>query len=333
MNRMFAALGGLSLLLLTVSADEAQACSVCLAGDPLFSMDGTTVQEKGDFSVYIQVQGWRKESGLLPHEEEEEEHGHEEEEEEGNEKNASQRADLFLSWAPLDRFTVTLDIPFAFNEIEEIEGDTSETFHMSGLGDISVAGSFVLWRNRDVLPSTWIEARALLKTPTGRSRRREGGVIDPHLQAGTDSWDYGGGLAFNHRFSWGSAYASIFYRENGEGDFGDLDYEYGDFALANAGVEVPLGHAFGCSKLEWLTIGSELNYRYAKADRADGERFDDSGGSVLYVTPSVRAHLPFALGNRKPSLRLAVQLPVTSSWLNGDQDEKEVWSVGLLFPF
>jgi hypothetical protein len=33
------------------------------------------------------------------------------------------------------------------------------------------------------------------------------------------------------------------------------------------------------------------------------------------------------------SLRVAVQLPVTSSWLYGDQDEKEVWSVGLQVPF
>jgi hypothetical protein len=315
----------------------ASACSVCLAGDPLFSKDGTTAQQAGDFSVFFQAQGWRKDSGLLPHEDEgEEEHGHEDEhgdEEEGFERNRSQRLDLFFSWTPIDRATFTLDIPYAFNEIEENEPGQSQTNRLHGLGDVSLSGTFVLWRNREVLPSTWFEGRAFLKFPTGRTTRREGGFVDPHLQTGTGSWDFGFGLAAVHRLEWGSLYTSVFYRENTEGDFGDVDYEYGDVVLWNAALEVPIGHALGRPALDWLTAGAELNFRWAGYDHVDGERFDDSGGSILYVTPSLRFRLPLAVRERPMSLRVAVQLPVTSSWLNGFQDEKEVWSVGLLIPF
>ncbi len=310
----------------------AEACSVCLAGDPVFSTHGTSAQQEGDLSLYIQLQGWRKDSGLLPHEEEEP--GHEEEHEEsGMERNRSQRLDMFLSWTPTDRFTVTLDVPIAFNEIEEIEEGESQTNRLKGLGDVAITGSYVLWRDREVLPSTSIEGRFFLKAPTGRTSRERGGFVDPHLQTGTGSWDFGVGVSGVHRFESGSFYASAFYRENTEADFDGLDYEYGDVVLLNAAVEIPLGHALGNSALDWITIGGELNFRWADFDRVEGERFDDSGGTIVYATPSVRMRLPFEFAGHPVSARLAVQIPVSSSSLNGFQDEKEVWSVGLFVPF
>jgi hypothetical protein len=319
-------------LALALRPAPAGACSVCLAGDPRYSEQGSSAQEQGDFSIYFQAQGWRKDSGLLPHGHEEE-HEEEEHEHEGSEKNRSQRLDLFVSWTPLDRLTLTVDVPWAFNEIEEEEEGASDTHNLDGLGDVALSGSFVLWRNRDVLPSTWLEGRAFLKTPTGETDRRRGGVVDPHLQSGTGSWDWGVGLAAAHRLAWASLYTSVFYRSNSEGDFDGTDYEYGDLVLWNGALEVPVGHALGVPALAWLTVGSELNYRWAESDRLEGDRVGPSGGSVLYATPSVRIRLPFGVREKPASLRGAVQLPVTSSWLNGDQDEKEVWTVGLLIPF
>ena len=321
----------LVLLLGFAVPEAARACSVCLAGDPQYSAFGASAQQAGDVSLYFQVQGWRKESGLLPHDEEEEEG--EEEHGPGTERNRSERLDLFVAWTPIDRLTLSLDVPFAHNEIEEIEGDERETHTLQGLGDISLSATTVLWRNRDVLPSTWLEGRAFLKTPTGRHERKRGGVVDPHLQTGTGSWDFGFGLGGAHKLEWGSLYASVFYRENGDGHFDGLDYEYGDNLLANLALDVPMGHALGRPGLDWLTLGAELNYRWADFDRADGQKYRDSGGSLLYFTPVMRFQLPFGVRERPMSLRVAVQLPVTSSWLYGDQDEKEVWSVGLQVPF
>jgi hypothetical protein len=339
----------LAFLVPGLAAQTARACSVCLAGDPVFTTHGASAQEQGAFSIYLEARGFRKSSGALPHEdgeadahEQEEsgdahEHAHEHGEEgaapedhEGRETSRGQRYDLFASWTPLDRVTLTLDVPFAANRIVEEEGDERSRSTLAGFGDVSLGGSLVLWRNRDVLPSTWVEGRLWLKAPTGRDETEVDGRRDPHLQPGTGSWDFGAGLAAVHRVSWGALYASAFYRENTPGS---LDYSYGDVILANAALEVPLGHALGEAALDRLTAGIELNFRYAEYDRQDGERYRDSGGAILYATPSLRARLPWAVGGRPVSLRAAVQLPLAQSWLHNRQREKEVWSVGLLVPF
>lgn len=374
-------LGAVLVALAALAARPASACSVCLAGDPVFSTQGATSQEAGSFSLYLEARSFRKSSGL-PAEGNEGTadaadddadasggasrssaaqprgkrerlrprhggHNHnppppasedDDSDDEpaaptgaaGEESSRGQRLDLLASWTPLDRFTLTADVPFAWNRIVEQEGSERTRSTLSGLGDVSLGSSFVLWRNRDVLPSTWFEGRLWLKAPTGRDDAEVDGARDPHLQPGTGSWDFGAGLAAVHRTSWGSLYGSAFYRENTPGS---LDYTYGDVWLANLALEVPLGHALGEPRLSWLTTGLELNFRYAGYDYEDGERFEDSGGSILYATPSVRVRLPFGLREARASIRAAVQIPVTQRWLHGEQREEEVWSVGLHVPF
>ena len=308
---------------------SADACSVCLAGDPNFNNQGTRAQEKGTVTVAFEARGWTKKSGLLPHEEEED-HDDEEEEHDEREKNESQRLDLYVSWTPVDRVTLSVDVPYQFNKITEIEGDERMSFTHAGLGDISFGASVVLWRDRPVLPGTWVEGRVLLKTPTGNSSKRVQGVKDPHLQVGTGSWDVGLGLASVHRLDWGGVYGSLFYRKNQKGS---LSYQFGDFALANVASEVALGHAFKMPALERFTLGGELNFRWAAKDRSEGARWNDSGGAILYATPVVRIRLPWFEQDRAPVLRGSTQIPLTSSWLNGQQTEEVVWSVGLAYAF
>jgi hypothetical protein len=144
---------------------------------------------------------------------------------------------------------------------------------------------------------------------------------------GTGSWDFGFGLAAAHRLAWATLYASALYRENLEGS---LDYRYGDVVLANLALETPLSHLAAGSFLALLTPGVELNFRYAEKDRFEGASYDASGGSVLYATPSLRVKSPVWFeGHPPPFLRLAVQLPFTDAWLNGQQHEGPVWSVGV----
>jgi len=314
------AMAGAVGVVLFVSSQSAQACSVCQAGDPLFSAGGAAAQEQGTLFGYLEIQGWRKTSGLLA-----EEAG--EEPEPGREVNKSQSLSLYLGWTPLDRLTLTLVTPWRFNEIrEQPEGETPETSRRNGFSDLSLHVGTVLWRNRDVLPSTWIEARAFGKAPTGKSHQSVDGRQDPHLQLGTGSWDFGFGLAGAHRFAWGSLYASALYRENLEGS---LDYRYGDVVLTNLVLETPLAHFMNDPLFGALTPGLELNFRYAEKDRYQGSDYDSSGGSVLYLTPTLRIRLPWFSGQRPPFLRFAVQIPVTQSWLYGQQHEGSVWSAGL----
>lgn len=323
LQRVAAAAAALSLAGGPLAA-PAHACSVCQAGDPLYSATGSSAQPAGSLSAYLELQGWRKTSGLL-----QEMAG--EPPEPGREVNQSQQLSLYLSWTPLDRVTLSLGLPYRFNAIiEEPEGATHERSTLSGFGDVSLMGSVVLWRDRDVLPSTWLEGRLLAKFPTGNRQQEVNGAVDPHLQLGTGSWDFGFGLAAVRRFEAASLYASFLYRVN---EPGALRYRYGDVTLANLGLEAPLGHWFGDSRLDALIPGLELNFRYSGFDHFQGERYRDSGGSVLYLTPSLRLRLPRLAEVGAPFLRLAAQLPLGQAWLHGQQHEGVVWSTGLGLSF
>ncbi len=280
--------------------------------------------------MYLELTGWQKESGVLPGEHGETEHSDEEEETREREKNDSRRLDLFVSWSPVDRLTLTLDVPFVMNKITEFEGDGRQTIDLDGLGDISVSANYVLWRNREILPSTWLEGTLFLKGPAGKSSRSAQGLTDPHLQLGTGSWDFGVGLGAVHRLEWAALYGSVFYRENTKGS---LKYEYGDIVLANLALELPVGHALGNSSLDWLTLGMEINYRWADFDEFRGLRYRDSGESIFYATPSIKIRIPWVEQNRGPLLRAAVHLPVSGSALYGSQDEDPIWSVGFQYAF
>ena len=242
--------------------------------------------------------------------------------------NQSQLLSLYLGWTPLDRLTLTLVTPWRFNEIsEEPEGEEPETSRLRGFADLSLHVGYVLWRDRDVLPATWIEVRAFGKAPTGESHQSVEGRRDPHLQLGTGSWDFGFGLAGAHRLAWGSFYASALYRENLEGS---LDYRYGDVVLANLAFETPLSHFAANLVAAALTPGVELNFRYAEKDRSQGADYADSGGSILYATPTLRIRLPWfdRAASAVPAARRAASGHATS-WLYGQQHEGQVWSAGL----
>jgi hypothetical protein len=326
------------------SPGAALACSVCLAGDPSFTTHGTSTLESGSVALYLELRGWDKRSGNAPvgaapaepatpgsrgggghagHH-----HGEDLADEPiaSEEEARSQRLDLYVAWTPLDRLTLTLDLPWAFNGIEEIGDDGRTSTSLSGFGDLSLAASGVLWRNRDVLPSTWVEGRLWGKAPTGRDEQRVEGERNPHLQTGTGSWDFGFGGAVVHRVAWASLYGSAFYRMNTEGA---LDYEYGDVALATLAIEAPVGHALGRESLRWLVPGLALDLRWAARDRDGGASYDDSGGTIPYLTPSLRIALPGFGEGRRAWLRTGVQVPLTNRWLYGAQDEGPVWSVGV----
>jgi len=311
------------LTIASFAGGPASACSVCLPGDPHFSNTGASATEQGSFSLYLETRGYSKRSGGLPHEEDGVEH-------ETDEESRGNRLDLYASWTPLDRFTFTLDVPVVWTHIEHFHHEERTRSTLSGLGDIALATSAVLWRDRPVLPSRWLEARVWLKAPTGRDDTKVDGERDPHLQPGTGSWDVGVGLAGVQRLDWGSLYGSVFRRWNNDGS---LDYEYGDVWLASLGAETPLGHLLGRPGLDSLVAGFGLDFRYAGYDEHEGERYDDSGGAILYAAPSLRVKLPCGVSEQPASLRFAVQLPLGQTWLHNEQYEKAVWSVGILAPF
>lgn len=335
-RRLLPGLGALALIA-WLQPSAADACSVCQPGDPIFSGEGASAQRAGSFNLYLEAQQLRKRSGSHPHHgEEAHDDGHEEAEHDAPpvgrdvDENLSRELNLFASWTPVDRLTLTARVPFKAVSIEQRRHDgPSETSRNSGLGDVSLFGTAVLWRNRDVLPSTQVEGRLMVEVPTGTDRERIDGVLDPHLQLGSGSWDWGLGLAASHKLTRNTLYASVFYRFNREGA---LDYEYGDVFLANLAVTSDALHLGGLGG-SGLRGGSELNLRYAGADHVAGTRYRDSGGSMFYVSPFLELRLVPGRSERVPWLRLAARLPLGSGGLNGYQREDYVYSVGLRYGF
>jgi hypothetical protein len=297
------------------AAHLASACSVCLAGDPSYT-NGASSQEAGSITGYFETRGWTKSSGVTSNED-------------GRDEMETQRLDLYLSWTPIDRATFTLDVPWVFNSIDNTTEEEHTHSTLDGLGDVSITASVLAWRNRPALPSTWVEVRGFLKTPTGRSGEEVNGEQDPHLQPGTGSWDSGFGLASGHHFEWGSIYGSAFQRWNNPGG---LHYQYGNATLVNAIVDAPLGHLLGRPALDQVVPGLELNFRYGTNDHQFGEIAPDTGGAMLFVTPTVRWRLPWFADGRM-WLRVSGQIPVTQTWLHGVQHEDPVWSVGVGYRF
>ena len=186
---------------------------------------------------------------------------------------------------------------------------------------------YVLWRDRDVLPSTWVEARGFGKAPTGKSSQTVDGVQDPHLQLGTGSWDFGFGLAGAHRLAWGSLYASAFYRENLEGS---LDYRYGDVVLTNVALEMPLSHfaenpvvaradARRRAELPLRREGSLARLRLRQTAAARSSTSTPDAADPAAVVRGAASAVPAA---RRAD-------PGHASWLYGQQHEGPVWSAGL----
>jgi hypothetical protein len=91
--------------------------------------------------------------------------------------------------------------------------------------------------------------------------------------------------------------------------------------LANGAYEHKLG-----GRLDGVV---ELNFRHAQRDRVDAEGTldDDTGGSLLYVTPRLLINLGGGL-----VLRAAAQVPMVRN-LNGFQKERAVVNVGVTHVF
>lgn len=305
-----------------LSPSQGRACSVCQCGDPLFTSSGSGAQPAGSFSFYLDSQFASKSSAPLPHEPSESP--------EPGDREESDARDLTLwgSWTPLPRVTLSASLPFRWVTITERHGDGDSHEHSNrGFGDAALYLTGVLWQDVAPTPFTWLEARAMLKLPTGQSEKTIAGEEDPHVQVGTGSWDFGFGLGGGHHFERFAVYGNVFYRVNRQGS---LDYRYGDVFLANL---IATSEALPVGELFWVRPGAELNFRWAAKDEQSGVSYEDSGGGMLYVTPVLE--MPFTRNpeHRAPWLRLAVRMPLGDSNLNGTQHEGFVYTAGVGLAF
>jgi hypothetical protein len=299
---VFAAVVGLGLV---ARAPEGTACSICRCGDVTFNALGAAGYTMPGYRLALDWEHFDKEEGDPADE---------------MEAQIENRVTALGSYGFNERFMLTARVPYSVRELTETTaGEEPESIHTDGWSDPEIYGQLRLWASEfsgDVGQRTSLCLSAGVKTPWGQNDLQQQGVrVDEHAQPGTGSTDLLANLALLHVIDHESSlFVSGGYRYTGDNDHG---YRYGSAALANLAYEHKLGGGFDAVL--------ELNYRFAEKDEVDaqGTLDDNTGGSLLYVTPRLLAPLGGGV-----VVRAAVQIPVLRD-LNGFQEEKAVANVGL----
>lgn len=292
-----------------VAPSKSRACSICRCGDATFNALGKDGYAAHGFRLALDWERFDKDEGD-PAEE--------------AESQVENRYTGLVSYGFNDKLTLFARVPLSVRNLTASEpGEESVEIHTTGLSDPEVYGQLRLWASEfkgSVGRRASLSLNAGVKTPWGQNDVREGGErVDEHAQSGTGSTDVFGSLALLYLVDKNSAvFASSGYRHTGENEFG---YRYGSTFLANLAYEHKLGKS--------LDGVVELNFRHAQKDRVndEGSIDDDTGGSLLYVTPRLLANLGHGL-----VLRAAVQIPLARG-LNGFQKERAVANIGLTYLF
>jgi hypothetical protein len=296
-------------MLFALPPARTQACSICRCGDATFNALGKDGYHAEGARLALDWERFDKDEGD-PAEE--------------AESQVENRFTALASYGFSDRLTLFARVPYSVRKLTALSaGADSEETKTHGFSDPEVYGQIQLWASPfsgGMGRRSSATLNAGVKLPWGRNHvENDGARADEHAQPGTGSTDVFGSLAVLHLIDKDSAiFASAGYRHTGTNDFG---YRYGRSFLANVAYEHKLGPTFDGVV--------ELNFRHAGQDRldADGTPGDDTGGSLLYVTPRLLARLQDGL-----VLRAAAQIPVARS-LNGVQKERTVVNVGVTYLF
>lgn len=291
--------------LTVAAAPPVQACSICRCGDPTFNALGKEGVAQTGWRFALDWDQVKKTQG-----------------DPADDFDAvrERRTTALVAWGVSDRFGLFARVPYGERDLTETAAGDTESTHASGFADPEVYAQARLWSSLfegDVGVRTSLYAVFGVKTPWGENNAKEGGVrLDEHVQPGTGSTDWFGGLSGSYQITPSSAiFASAQYRHTGTNDY---DYRYGRIVLMNLAYEHKL-----TSRLDGVV---EVNYRHAGKDRIDDlVGYDaDTGGSIAYFTP----RLLFSFGNAWV-VRAAAQLPLGQSGLNGMQHEKAVINFGV----
>jgi len=291
---------------LAVSAAPALACSICRCGDPTFNALGKEgVSQSGlrlavDWDEVDKTQGPPDERDSL----------HEE------------RVTALAAYGINDSIGVFARLPYSQRHLTETADGEVEKNHASGWADPEFYGQVRLWSSPfegDVGMRASLFAGAGVKTAWGQNdASSDGERLDEHVQPGTGSTDWFGGLSGSYQVTPSSAiFVSAQYRHTGRNDAG---YQYGRVSLFNLAYEHKLG-------AKWDAV-LEANYRHAGRDEIDmtHETDPDTGGSIVYLTP----RLLFNAGDGWV-VRASAQIPLSQGGLYGEQHEKTVVNVGVTF--
>ncbi len=179
-----------------------------------------------------------------------------------------------------------------------------------GLGDMSLLARFKALEYHTLEATTSVALIAGVKVPSGSTdgRADNGTFLDAHAQLGTGSTDGLFGASLQHARGRWSLAANALAAVKGEGESGNVDYEYGDSLNYDVNVRyrvrpATIGQA---ANQTFLSLG--LSGELRDMEEVAGVELENTGGHVVFIQPGAQCYLGANI-----ILEAAAQVPVHHS--------------------
>ena len=193
------------------------------------------------------------------------------------------RTALGLNFGIRPDLTLSVLIPFVYEEFQFDGPSGRETRASSGLGDVTLLAKYRLFKEDWHLGSFNWTAFAGTELPTGETDSSDEGMrLPPSLQPGSGSWDPIVATAATYEIDRFKLNGVLLYQYNGEGA---QDYKFGDLLVA----EVKPGYRLVVEKFPGplLRVDFGIQWRHEFPAEQHGSRLADSGGDTLLLTPGI----------------------------------------------
>lgn len=280
---------------LCVLPTAASACATCACGDPTLTLMGAGRTFAGRLRVGLELQG-RQEQVARP----------------GDlayEDTVERRLTLGAAYAPVRQGQIALRLPWVSRAYTGASMSRDEVSHV---GDLEIRGRWTVYEDRAFAPRHQLGVSVGLRAPTAPWIEGEDRPLTEEAQPGTGAWVPLAGLWYAWRAQPWSGWISLGGERPGEGWRGRRP---GATALLSALFQYQLGGAVA------LTAGAEG--RWSAADRVNGARDPDTGGTVWMATGGLVAQ-PVT----DWLVHCTLRVPVIDAQA-GDRQEGWMWLTGL----
>ncbi len=292
-------LAPLLALVLTLVSTPAISCSTCLCGDPTLTTMGAEKPYTGRLRFSVDYLDRSEVSGIS-----------------GIDRTQldEQRTTLGISYWPAERWAVGIRIPFTSKQLTQSNLSQQST---DAIGDVDVDVRYYLWQDQPHRPRHLIGLQGGLRIPLADEETQAGVALDPDIQPGGGLWLASAGIwhgFFN--FPW-MVYSSAQLNIGLDEGYGEFDY--GSSLKLSSTLQYAINYSVA------LKLGADL--RWSGRNSYAGIREDNSGGFIAFVSPGIVLTLAPDL-----ILNTGIQYPAIDN-LNGEQEEKTLYRIGLTYDF
>ncbi len=286
----------ISLSLLTPAAFS---CATCLCGDPTLSTMGAEKPFTGRLRFSLDYLDRSEVSGMS-----------------GVDRTEldEQRTTLGISYWPAEKWAIGVRLPWTSKQLTESNLAQQNT---NAIGDMDLDLRYYLWQDEIHRPRHLIGILGGIRIPLAAEEKISGTPLDVDVQPGGGLWLASIGLwhgFFN--FPW-MVYSST--QINTALDEGYSQYDYGSSLKLSSTLQYAVNYQFA------LRLGTDL--RWSGRNQYNNIEDKNSGGFIAFLSPGIVMTVSPDL-----ILHTSVQIPVIDQ-LNGEQEEKNIYRIGLTYDF